>query len=166
MTDPAPDAAALEALLVQLADQIAARLGPERDSEITAHLARLAARAGTDPLQAVERAHAALQGAPGAPTELSRGRGATAAAVQQLTVEVAAHREALLAVLTTLGDSMRAGTHRHPELEGELDALHDRFTEADRHRAWTSTDLDVSTRLSALERARQSATFEPWFSSQ
>ena len=166
MTDPAPDAAGLEALLVELADQIAARLGPERDSEITSHLARLAARVGTDPLLSLERAHAALQAAPGAPTDLSRGRGATAAAIQQLTDEVAAHRAALEAVLTTLGDSVRAGTHHHPDLEGELDALHDRFTEADRHRAWTATDLDVSTRLSALERAGRATAFEPWFSSQ
>ncbi len=166
MTEPVPDGARLDELLVELADQIAARLGPERDSEITAHLARVAARADHDALGALETAHAALQAAPGAPSDLSRGRGATAAAVQQLSDEVAAHRTALAAVLAALADASRAGTHRHPDLEGELDALHDRFSEADRHRAWTATDLDVSTRLSALERAGRAAAFDPWFSSQ
>ena len=166
MTDPAPGASGLEARLGALADQIAARLGPERDSEIAAHLARLVARQATDPLPALEQAHAALRAAPGAPTELGRGRGASAAAIQQLTDEVAAHRAALDAVLGALADTMRAGTHRHPDLEGELDALHDRFSEADRHRAWTPTDLDVSERLAALERSHQAAEFRPWFSSQ
>lgn len=166
MTEPVPDAARLDELLVELADQIAARLGPERDSEITAHLARVAARVHPDTLGALEAAHAALQAAPGAPSDVSRGRGATAAAVQQLSDEVAAHRTALTAVLSALADAAQAGTHRHPDLEGELDALHDRFSEADRHRAWTPTDLDVSTRLSALEQAGRAASFDPWFSSQ
>jgi O-antigen chain-terminating methyltransferase len=166
VTDPAPGASGLEARLGELADQIAAHLGPERDSEIAAHLARLVARQATDPLPALEQAHAALRAAPGAPTELGRGRRASAAALQQLTDEVAAHRAALDAVLGALADTMRAGTHRHPDLEGELDALHDRFTEADRHRAWTPTDLDVSERLAALERSHQAAELRPWFSSQ
>jgi O-antigen chain-terminating methyltransferase len=166
VTDPAPDAARLEGLLGELAARIADQLGPEPGSEITAHLARLAERSAPDPLPALERAHQALQAAPGAPTDLGRGRGATAAAVEQLAREVAAQRTALDAVLTTLGDTLRAGTHRHPDLEGELDALHDRFVEADRHRAWTPTDLDVSTRLDALERAQQANEFHPWYSSQ
>ena len=166
MTDPASDAARLDGRLAELADQIAARLGPERDSEITAHLARLVEREAGDPLAALERAHAALRSAPGAPTEIGRGRAASAAAIQQLTDEVAAHRAALDALLATLADSLRAGTHRHPDLEGELDALHDRFTEADRHRTWTPTDLDLSTRLGALEQARRTTEFQPWFSSQ
>lgn len=165
MTDPGPDAARLDELLVELADQIAARLGPARDSEITAHLARVAARADHDGLAAFEQAHAALQAAPGVPEQV-RGRGATAAALQQLSDEVAAHRAALTAVLSALADATRAGTHRHPDLEGELDALHDRFSEADRHRAWTPTDLDVSTRLAALEHKARATTFDPWFSSQ
>jgi SAM-dependent methyltransferase len=166
VTDPAPDAARLEALVRELAAQIAEQIGPERDSEITAHLARVAARAASDPLPALEQAHAALQAAPGAPTDLGRGRGASAAAIQQLSDEVAAHRAALDAVLGALGDTLRAGTHQHPDLEGELDALHDRFASAERHRAWTPTDLDTSSRLSALEDAAQAARFDPWFSSQ
>ncbi len=166
MTDPAPDAARLEALVRELAAQIAEQIGPERDSEITAHMARLASRQRSDPLPALEQAHAALQAAPGPPTDLGRGRSASAAAIQQLTDEVAAHRAALDAVLTTLGDTLRAGTHQHPDLEGELDALHDRFAAAERHRAWTPTDLDTSHRLAALEDAAQATRFEPWFSSQ
>ena len=166
MTEPGPDAARLEARLGELAAQIEARLGPERDSEITAHLARLAARLSVDPLPAVERAHQALQHAPGAPTDLTRGRGSTAAAIRQLADEVAAQRTALDAVLSVLADTMRAGTHHHPDLEGELDALHDRFTEADRHRAWTPTDLDLSTRVTALEAAHRATELRPWFSSQ
>jgi hypothetical protein len=58
-------------------------------------------------------------------------------------------------LLTALADSFRPATHRHPDLEGELDALHDRFATADRARAWTPTDLDLVTRLEALERARR-----------
>lgn len=166
MTDPSLDAARLQGVLGELADQIAARLGPERDSEITAHLARLAARAGADPVPALERAHEALRRGPGPPTEAARGRAAAAAAIQQLSDQVAAQQAALEVVLATLADTLRVGTHRHPDLEGELDALHDRFTEADRHRAWTPTDLDVSTRLAALERAQQATEFQPWFSSQ
>jgi 2-polyprenyl-3-methyl-5-hydroxy-6-metoxy-1,4-benzoquinol methylase len=166
VTEPGPDAARLEARLGELAAQIEARLGPERDSEITAHLARLAARLDVDPLPALSRAHQALQRAPGAPTDLPRGRGSTAAAIRQLADEVAAQRAALDAVLSMLADTVRAGTHHHPDLEGELDALHDRFSEADRHRAWTSTDLDVSARLTALEAAHRATELRPWFSSQ
>jgi O-antigen chain-terminating methyltransferase len=166
VTDAAPDAARTETLLRELAAQLSDRLGPERDSEITAHLARVAARASVDPLPALERAHEALRAAPGAPDPLGRGRAATASAIQQLADEVTAHRAALDAVLSALADSLRAGTHRHVDLEGELDALHDRFSEADRGRAWTPTDLDVSTRLAALERAQQASRFDPWFSSQ
>jgi 2-polyprenyl-3-methyl-5-hydroxy-6-metoxy-1,4-benzoquinol methylase len=166
VTEPAPDAARLEARLGELAAQIEARLGPERDSEITAHLARLAARHAVDQLPALERAHEALQHAPGAPTEPARGRGSTAAAIRQLTDEVAAQRAALDAVLSVLADTVRAGTHHHPDLEGELDALHDRFSEADRRRAWTPTDLDLSTRVAALEAVHRNTEFQPWFSSQ
>ncbi len=166
MTDPASDAARLDGLLGELAEQLAAQMGPERESEITVHLARLAARATADPLPALERAHDALRQAPGAPDGTARGRGSTAATIAQLTDEVAAHRAALDAVLAALADTMRACSHRHPELEGELDALHDRFTAADRRRVWTPTDLDVSTRLAALEQAQQADAFRPWFSSQ
>lgn len=166
MTDPSLDAARLEGLVGELADQIAARLGPERDSEITAHLARVAARVAADPIPGLARAHEALQRGPGAPTEPARGRAATAAAIQQLSDQVAAQQAALEVVLETLADTLRVGTHRHPDIDGELDALHDRFSEADRHRAWTPTDLDLSTRLAALERAQQASEFQPWYSSQ
>lgn len=150
MTEPAFD----PVVLAELADRLAERLGPERESEITAHLARLVERQTGDPASAVEAAHTALRSAPGAPaTPLGRGRGALVAAVEQLATEVAAQRVALDAILAALGDSWRVGSHHHPDLEGELDALHDRFTQADRHRAWTPTDLDVASRLSALERA-------------
>jgi 2-polyprenyl-3-methyl-5-hydroxy-6-metoxy-1,4-benzoquinol methylase len=69
-------------------------------------------------------------------------------------------------VLAALGDSLRAGTHRHPDIEGELDALHDRFAHAERGRGWSATDVDVARRLDALERARLDAEFRPWYSSE
>lgn len=167
MTDPDLDAAHLQERVRELAAQIAAQLGPEPTSEITAHLARLAARNAPDPLPALDRAHAVLRQAPGAPAgAVRRGRGETAAALLQLSEEVAAHRAALDAVLAALADSFRAGTHRHPELDGELDALHDRFAQAERHRAWTATDLDVAHRLEALERSQRASEFRPWYSSQ
>ena len=168
MTDPDVDAARLQERVTELAAKIADELDPERSSAITAHLARLAARAAPDPGPALDGAHAALQQAPGAPTDAGsrRGRGATAAALQQLSDEVAAHRAALDVVLAALADSFRTGTHHHPDLEGELDALHDRFATAERNRAWTPTDLDVATRLEALERAQHAQEFRPWFSSE
>jgi 2-polyprenyl-3-methyl-5-hydroxy-6-metoxy-1,4-benzoquinol methylase len=148
-----------------LATQIAEQLAPEPLSQITAHLARLAARDEPDALPAVEEAHAALQQAPGAPAgTVGRRRGDVAAALQQLSDEVAAHRVALDAVLAALAGSLRAGTHRHPEIDGELDALHDRFAHAERQRAWTATDIDVARRLEALE--RRDTEFRPWYSSQ
>jgi 2-polyprenyl-3-methyl-5-hydroxy-6-metoxy-1,4-benzoquinol methylase len=167
VTDPELDAARLQEQVRELATQIAEQLGPEPMSQITTHLARLAARDESDALPAVEQAHAALQQAPGAPAgAVGRGRGDLIAAVQQLSDEVAAHRTALDAVLAALADSLRAGTHRHPELEGELDALHDRFAHAERQRAWTPTDLDLTQRLDALERAQRATEFNPWYSSQ
>lgn len=168
MTDPDVDVARLQERVTELASQIAERLGPERDSEISAHLARIAARQAPDPGPGLAAAHDALRQAPGAPSDAGsrRGRGPTAAALQQLSDEVAAHRAALDVVLAALADSFQTGTHHHPELEGELDALHDRFATADRNRAWTPTDLDLVTRLEALERAQQASTFRPWFSSQ
>jgi 2-polyprenyl-3-methyl-5-hydroxy-6-metoxy-1,4-benzoquinol methylase len=125
----------------------------------------LAARSAPDPGPALEAAHDALRNGPGAPTDAGSRR-TRAATLQQLADEVAAHRAALDVVLAALADSFRAGTHHHPDLEGELDALHDRFATADRNRAWTPTDLDVATRLEALERAQQAAEFRPWFSSR
>lgn len=168
MTEPDVDAARLQERVTELASQIAERLGPERDSEISAHLARIAAREAPDAGAGLDAAHAALRQAPGAPADAGsvRGRGGTAATLQQLSDEVAAHRAALDVVLAALADSFRTGTHHHPDLEGELDALHDRFATADRNRAWTPTDLDFATRLEALERAQQASEFRPWFSSQ
>lgn len=167
MADPDLDVTRLQEQVRELASQIAEQLGPEPLSEITAHLARLAARDEPDALPALERAHAALQQAPGAPVgTVGRGRGDVAAAVQQLSDEVGAHRVALDAVLGALADTLRAGTHRHPELDGELDALHDRFARAERQRAWTATDVEVARRLDVLEQAQQRAEFRPWYSTQ
>ena len=166
MTDPAPEQARLDALLHQLSDALAAELGPERESVVSRHLSRLAERDRALHQPAVDQARQALQRAPGSPAALGRGRGAMAAALQQLAEEVAAHRVALDGVLTALSSTVRAVDDAKAELEGELDALHDRFTEADRRRAWTPTDLDLSTRIARLEQAQRRTELRPWYSSQ
>jgi len=167
VTDPDLDVTRLQEQVRELATQIAEQLGPEPISEITTHLARLVARNEPDALPALDRAHTALQQAPGAPAgTLGHRRGDVAAALQQLSDEVTAHRAALDALLVAVADSLRAGTHRHPELDGELDALHDRFANAERQRAWTPTDLDVAQRLEALEQGQRGSEFQPWYSSQ
>jgi 2-polyprenyl-3-methyl-5-hydroxy-6-metoxy-1,4-benzoquinol methylase len=161
-----PDLARLQEQVRELAAQIREQLAAEPPSEITAHLARLAARDEHDALPAVEEAHAALQHAPGVPGPVGRGRGELAAAVHQLSEEVAAHRTALVAALEALGGSLRAGTHRHPDIDGELDALHDRFARAERVRGWSSTDVEMSRRLDALEQSQRDAQLSPWYSTQ
>jgi hypothetical protein len=145
--------------VARLAAEIAARLGPEPESDITAHLARIVAREVTDPGPALDRAHRELGASPGVPAGAGgdKRRAALAEAVSQLADEVAAHRRALEALLRAFADSFRPATHHHPDLEGELDALHDRLATMDRTRAWTPTDLDVITRLEALERAQRSS---------
>lgn len=152
----------------QLAAEIAARLGAEPPSELTAHLARVVDRQTSDPGPALEAARHALHEGPGVP----EGPGAKAArsevaeAVAQLADEVAAHRRALESVLGALADSFRPATHRHPDLEGELDALHDRFALTERNRAWTPSDLEVTRRLDSLEEGRGTEGFQPFFSSE
>lgn len=143
--------------VARLAVEIAAHLAAEPRSEITAHLARVAARQAAQPDALLEAARGELDAAPGVPEDPGaiKARGALAEAVAQLAGEVAAQRRALEAVLTVLTDSFRPATHHHPDLEGELDALHDRFATAERSRTWAPTDLDLITRLEALERARR-----------
>ncbi len=143
--------------VARLATEIAARLAADPRSEITAHLARVAARQARPPDGLIEGAADGLRDAPGVPPIPQGGKKERALtdAVTQLAEEVAAHRRALEAVLTVLADSFRPATHRHADLEGELDALHDRFVTADRARSWTPTELDLVSRIEALERARR-----------
>lgn len=168
MEDPAlADRARLQAQVAELAQEIARQVGQETSTELSAQLARIRARLEPDPGPSLDAAHAALQAAPGAPEPSGRrGRGALAAQVAQLSAEVAAHRSALEVVLAALADSFRQGTHHHGDLEGELDALHERFAAADRNGAWSATDLDVATRLEALERSHRQSELRPWFSSE
>lgn len=153
--------------VARLAADIAARLGAEPQSELTAHLARIAARQTSDPGPSLEVARQALQESPGVPEEAgaSKARRALADAVAQLADEVAAQRRAIDALLDALADSFRPATHHHPDLEGELDALHDRFAMAERNRAWTPSDLEVVRRLDALEADQRADDFQPFFSS-
>lgn len=166
MTDPEAEQARLDSLLQQLTDALATQLGPERESVVSRHLTRLAERDRALHQPAVDQARQALQQTPAAPADPGRGRGAMAAAIRQLADEVAAHRAALDAVLTALTSTTAAVDDSRAALEGELDALHDRFTEADRRRAWTPTDLDLSSRVADLERAQRLAEFRPWYSTQ
>lgn len=155
MSDNDADRAGYQEQVARLAADVAARLAAEPQSEITAHLARLAARQAPDPGPALEAARQELQSSPGIPADIGerRGRAGLAEALAHLADEVAAHRRAMESLMTALADSFRPATHRHPDVEGELDALHDRFAAAERNRAWTPTDLDQATRLEALERA-------------
>lgn len=141
----------------RLAAEIAAHLAADPRSEITAHLARVAARQASPPDAMLEAAGRELHDAPGVPDvpPPSRDRSALTDAVTQLAAEVAAHRRVLEAVVRVLGESFRPATHRHPDVEGELDALHDRFVTAERSRTWAPTDLDLVARVEALERAQR-----------
>src|SRR3546814_8979036 len=65
VTDPVVDPARPQDRVTELAAALAELLGPERDSEITAHLARVAARRAADPLPALDAAHRALIDGPG-----------------------------------------------------------------------------------------------------
>ena len=152
----------------RLAAEIAARLGAEPQSELTAHLARAVAREASDPGPSIEAALHELRSAPGVPEGAgsSTKRAAVADVVAQLADEVAAHRRALEALVTALADSFRPATHHHPDLEGELDALHDRFAMAERNRAWTPSDLEIIRRLDALEAQQRADDFRPFFSSE
>ena len=143
--------------VARLATEIAARLAADPRSEITAHLARVAARQAEPADDALEAAAEAIRDAPGVPgiPAGSKKERALTDAITQLATEVVAHRQALEAVLTVLSASFRPATHRHPDLEGELDALHDRFVTADRSRAWTPSELDLLGRIEALEQARR-----------
>lgn len=145
--------------VAQLATEIAARLAADPRSEITAHLARVAARQADPPDGALEAAADAMRDAPGVPAIPEGGKKARALtdAITQLATEVVAHRQALEALISVLTASFRPATHHHPDLEGELDALHDRFVTADRSRSWTPTELDLVSRIEALERARRDA---------
>lgn len=155
MSESDADRAGYQEQVARLAADVAARLSAEPQSELTAHLARLAARQATDPGPALDAARQELEASPGVPDDIGERRGrALAEAVAQLAEEVAAQRRALDSVVAAVADSFRPATHRHPDLEGELDALHDRFATAERRRSWAPTDLDVAARLEALERAR------------
>src|SRR3546814_13971710 len=71
VTDPVGDPARPQDRVTELAAALAELLGPERDSESTAHLARVAARQAPDPLPALHAPHPALIDRPAPPTPAS-----------------------------------------------------------------------------------------------
>jgi 2-polyprenyl-3-methyl-5-hydroxy-6-metoxy-1,4-benzoquinol methylase len=129
-----------------------------------------------DPLGALAQALVALSEVPGgpagpaAPSTIRRGEAidAIAAGLADVAARLDAQREAVATALTALSeavDRVAAGRHRHAGLERELDALHDRFTRAERHGSLRPSDDDLLRRVEALEAAEAARRFEPWFSS-
>ena len=119
------------------------------DDELAEHFARASRRGDPPDLRVLAAALARIEST--TPTDLDE--------------EQHAHHDAVTDLLRMLVEGVASPWHRHRELEGELDAVHDRLARAERTGAWPAAGERLAARVEALEAREARRSFSPWFPS-